>query len=141
MYNVYNPNTGENVKFESLDEAKSLISKIINDFIVDRKVVVNVIDVKDNGDETWIPNPSLNVGVDALQLIGQDPSITNEQKLAWILEERDNRLAASDWTQLSDVVALHDEAWVNSWKVYRQALRDLPLTLDINNPTYPVPPL
>jgi len=46
-----------------------------------------------------------------------------ERALAWkaIRAERDRRLAASDWTQVSDAPV--DSA---AWATYRQQLRDLP---------------
>jgi hypothetical protein len=68
-------------------------------------------------------------------------SLTDEQKLAQIRIERNNRLIATDWTQLSDVQASHDESWINAWKIYRQALRDLPATItDLNDVYYPSVP-
>jgi hypothetical protein len=141
QYNVHNPFTGENTKCETLEEAGSLTTTLINKFISEHNLVVNVIDVLSNGDETWVPAPINNLTSNDIQLLGQDPNLTEEQKLAWILQERDVRLAASDWTQLPDVIALHDDVWLTNWRVYRQALRNLPDTLDINNPVYPVPPL
>jgi hypothetical protein len=79
---------------------------------------------------------------DALIAESENPSSQSyAQKLAWIIDERNKRLASCDWTQLADVAALHDDVWVNNWKVYRQALRDLPDSVDVNSPTYPLPPL
>ena len=66
---------------------------------------------------------------------------TDEQKMAEIIAERDKRLTATDWTQLADVISLHDQAWVNAWNNYRQELRNLPSTVDVDNPIYPIPPL
>ena len=141
MYNVYNPITGINTKCETLEEVKELTSGIINQFIDAYQLVVNIIDVKANGDEEWITLQKPSIKSTDMQLIGQDPNLTQEAKLAWILEERDARLTACDWTQLPDVVALHDETWLTNWRTYRQALRDLPLTLNIDSPVFPVPPL
>lgn len=51
-------------------------------------------------------------------------------------DERNTKLAASDWTQLADAPA--DQA---AWAVYRQALRDLPAnTPDPANPVWPQEP-
>jgi len=49
------------------------------------------------------------------------PPPTNEQVGNQVRSERNRRLAASDWTQVSD-------APVNqaAWAIYRQALRDIP---------------
>ncbi|CAB4121913.1 Phage tail assembly chaperone protein [uncultured Caudovirales phage] len=66
-----------------------------------------------------------------------------EQKLAVIIAERNLRLSASDWTQLADVIASHDSAWLNAWNVYRQALRDLPASIteaNIDTISFPIPP-
>ena len=50
--------------------------------------------------------------------------------------ERDRRLAESDWTVLSDTPTS-----TAAWKVYRQALRDLPAnTTDPFQPVWPTPP-
>jgi hypothetical protein len=67
--------------------------------------------------------------------------LTTAQLEAIIIDDRNKRLAASDWTQLPDVLALHDDVWAINWKTYRQALRDLTLNMDVNNPIFPVPPL
>lgn len=69
-------------------------------------------------------------------------NLSTEEKLASIREERDIRLAYTDWTQLLDVQALHGEEWRLSWSKYRQALRDLPnqSDLDLDNPDWPIPP-
>ena len=68
-------------------------------------------------------------------------SLSNEQKLLQIKIERNSRLEASDWTQLPDVIASRDEAWVNAWKDYRQALRDLPASItNYDDVFFPMPP-
>jgi hypothetical protein len=48
--------------------------------------------------------------------------------------ERNKLLAETDWTANSDVTMSPEMA------EYRQALRDLPSTVDINNPVYPEKP-
>jgi hypothetical protein len=48
--------------------------------------------------------------------------------------ERNSLLAETDFFALSDVTMSPDMA------TYRQALRDLPSTVDINNPVYPEKP-
>lgn len=53
--------------------------------------------------------------------------------------ERTRRLVASDWTQLAD--STMSAAMSGEWKVYRQALRDLPQTQDDPaNIVWPVAP-
>ena len=57
--------------------------------------------------------------------------------LADLREQRTARLAASDWTQLPDAPTANAAAW----KVYRQALRDLPAqTVYPNAPQWPTAP-
>ena len=46
-------------------------------------------------------------------------------------EQRNQLLAETDWTANSDVTMSPEMA------TYRQALRDLPSTVDINNPVFP----
>jgi hypothetical protein len=51
--------------------------------------------------------------------------------------ERDRRLTATDWTQLTDV----PEPTRNRWRPYRQALRDLPANVpDLAQVKWPQPP-
>jgi hypothetical protein len=57
--------------------------------------------------------------------------LTNEELAAQVRQERDLLLASSDWTQLPDA-ALSEEQ-IYKWKLYRQALRDLP-----QQPEFPV---
>ena len=53
--------------------------------------------------------------------------------------ERSRRLAACDWTQVADSPL--DDASDEQWRVYRQALRDLPQTQDDPaNIVWPVAP-
>ena len=57
-------------------------------------------------------------------------------KMEDVRTKRDELLKESDWTQSRDLVLSNDE----EWKKYRQALRDLPETLDVKNPVYPLKP-
>ena len=69
---------------------------------------------------------------------------TYEQKYALFIIERDKRLLATDYTQLPDVIALHDATWLQSWVDYRQELRDLSTLVNpsnIDNIPWPVPPI
>ena len=63
------------------------------------------------------------------------PDATNEQKLEQVRLWRNRKLAETDWTQLSDAPVDRD-----AWASYRQALRDLPASFDVNNPIVPDPP-
>ena len=53
------------------------------------------------------------------------------EALAELRQDRNRRLTGSDWTQLPDAPTVN----AAEWKVYRQALRDLP-----QNTTYPNEP-
>ena len=80
------------------------------------------------------------------QLIPLPPSETISEfdsKLATIREGRNARLAASDWTQMADVIASHDAAWLDAWNVYRQELRDMLASIteaNVDSVVYPTPP-
>lgn len=53
--------------------------------------------------------------------------------------QRDKLLQESDWTQMVTDIPMSG-AKKEEWKAYRQALRDLPETVDINNVVYPQKP-
>ena len=80
------------------------------------------------------------------------PSLTDEQKREGLLNmirlDRNKKLAESDWSQFADNGLSTEKK--TEWITYRQALRDLPLTLTIdpngtyvstwNSITWPTPP-
>lgn len=51
---------------------------------------------------------------------------------------RNQLIAASDWTQLPDNPLSEEKR--NEWNAYRQALRDITNTADINNIVWPQKP-
>jgi hypothetical protein len=63
------------------------------------------------------------------------PDATDDQKREQVRLWRNVRLARTDWTQVAD-------APVNAaaWATYRQALRDLPATINLADPVLPDPP-
>ena len=63
------------------------------------------------------------------------PDATDDQKLQQVRNWRNSQLARTDWTQVADA-PVNAEAWA----VYRQALRDLPATINIADPVLPDPP-
>jgi len=63
----------------------------------------------------------------------------NNKKYAILRSERNNLLKSCDWTQFSDSPLSNDKK--QEWSTYRQQLRDLPSTVDINNITYPQKPI
>ena len=72
------------------------------------------------------------------------PPLPYDVKYKLMVIERDKRLQGCDYTQLPDVIALHDSAWLQGWVTYRQELRDLPSLVNpsnIDNIPWPVPPL
>lgn len=82
-----------------------------------------------------------------LELITQEEKDQAAQRnknnfLTSLREQRNSLLASSDWTQVKDVVDCHSEEWNNSWKNYRQKLRDLPLSFcdNTNEINWPEPP-
>lgn len=68
-------------------------------------------------------------------------TLSEGEKYNIFIEDRNLRLQASDWTQLPDVQAIHDQSWKDAWSTYRQELRDLPTKVtDLHNIFYPVQP-
>lgn len=69
--------------------------------------------------------------------------ITEEEELnkkwAILRSERNNLLKETDWIILPD--SPFSESKKQEWITYRQALRDLPSVVDINNVIYPEKPL
>ena len=71
-----------------------------------------------------------------------------DEPMELLREERNIRLAQTDWTQVSDSPL--DTAPTNIWRKYRQALRDLPLSanpkldsdgyLDLSSVEWPTKP-
>jgi hypothetical protein len=56
-----------------------------------------------------------------ISVLGNDEEVTDEIYLARMRFWRDQELASTDWTQVSD-----SPANKSAWATYRQALRDLP---------------
>jgi len=59
---------------------------------------------------------------------------SNDEKMAIIRDTRDGLLGETDYFGLSDVEMSADMI------AYRQALRDLPSTVDVDSPVYPTKP-
>ena len=74
--------------------------------------------------------------------------LSNSEPMKLLREERNKRIAETDWTQLKDVDL--DIIRERNWKNYRQALRDLPIKsnpklnsigdLDMSSVTWPDKP-
>lgn len=68
-----------------------------------------------------------------------DENTTDEDWAEMLRVHRDNFLAISDWTQISDNKLNEDQR--QKWAEYRQALRDLPNTATLGmNVEFPNPP-
>ena len=63
------------------------------------------------------------------------PDATDLQKMDQVRLWRNVELSQTDWTQVADA-PVDAEAWAT----YRQQLRDLPSTIDLDNPVIPDPP-
>lgn len=89
-----------------------------------------------------------NVGTKNTPFTVEEEAIADIEETAWengkvdrkwvtLREERNNKLNATDWTQMSDAPTAGKAAWAT----YRQELRDLPtITSDPYNPTWPTKP-
>ena len=93
---------------------------------------------KEHCTEVHDGNCVFTVEVDAAWDMANRPEPLDETKMEAIRAERNRLLAECDWTQLSDV-SLATEL-KTAWQEYRQALRDLPETVDFDNPIFPVRP-
>jgi len=65
-------------------------------------------------------------------------TLTNEEKLNIIRQNRNQLLYECDWTQLADCPL--SVAKIAEWASYRQQLRDFPAVVDLENIIYPTNP-
>ena len=82
------------------------------------------------------------------QVTAKMKELTDAKPMKLLREERNKRIAETDWTQLKDIDL--DIIRERNWKNYRQALRDLPSKsnpkldsfgkLDMSSITWPVKP-
>lgn len=63
---------------------------------------------------------------------------TRQLLLSMIRQDRDSKLLRSDWTQLPTAPLTTEQK--NQWEIYRQALRDFPDVVDLENIVWPVVP-
>lgn len=75
-------------------------------------------------------------GIHSVITISQEQ--IQENILKALRSNRDRLLSECDWTQIPDSPLT--DAQKQAWATYRQALRDLPSTVDINNIVYPEKP-
>ena len=98
--------------------------------IIANGVVENVAlsEVDYASEQGWIAAPGHvgpGWGYDGASFSPPKPSISTSAQWTAVRAERNTKLAACDWTQLSDA-PVADLAWA----VYRQALRDIPQQAD-----------
>jgi len=82
----------------------------------------------------------VNVEADRVLLIHRARDMTAEEiaardasHMSHLRTERDEKLAASDWTQASDHSSPLSADKKAEWETYRQSLRDLPATADMRS--------
>ena len=107
-----------------------------------------LMSLKPNGEYTWVGNDYANLtGSDKpteSQIDTELTRLTDAEPMRLLRVERNARLAACDWRASSDLTL------ADSWKTYRQALRDLPVSaspkldsngnLDMSSVTFPTEP-
>tara|TARA_B100000683_G_C12460158_1_gene543741 strand:+ start:1262 stop:1684 length:423 start_codon:yes stop_codon:yes gene_type:complete len=98
------------------------------------------------GDQAVMSSDPSTFGVTWDQVKTKYDELVSAEPLKILREERNKRLAETDWTQGRDVTLSND----TDWKTYRQALRDLPSKttpkldsygeLDMSSVTWPTKP-
>ena len=89
--------------------------------ILENNIVVNAAVADQPLAENWIASDEGNIGDQYLDGEFIKPTIDQTLISGMVRHDRNLRLTASDWTQLSDAPV--DKA---AWAAYRQALRDIP---------------
>lgn len=85
-------------------------------------------------------NPNIPV-TDMKEDVISPAEIAEEQRLSalsGIRTKRNTLLAECDWTQTLDAPLTPEQ--LTAWAEYRQALRDFPEIVDVNNPVWPKKP-
>ena len=111
-------------------------------FNTETGIVENIIEV--STDANWQPDEGFSIRPSDTAQVGwlfdgdnfNAPPIDQEKLISDTRSQRDNLLAATDWTQVADAPV--DQA---AWAVYRQALRDVPAQAGFpDNVTWPTKP-
>jgi hypothetical protein len=106
--------------------------------IIENNLVVNTIEVESLDFLPNLVDGSMGgIGwtfTDGNLMPPDEPQIPEETLWKNLREQRNRLLAETDWTANSDVTMSPEMA------EYRKLLRDLPETVDINNPVYPEKP-
>jgi len=69
----------------------------------------------------------------ARDMTAAEKTARDESHMSHLRLERDQQLAASDWTQASDHSSPLADAKKAAWATYRQSLRDLPAAADMRS--------
>lgn len=118
------------------------VGTITNNMTAENEIEMNVIsnfggNIEDYSIiETDLKYFHLENQSDSVVVIEDLPS--KELLLKPIRKKRNKLLAECDWTQFFDSPLSVEQK--QAWATYRQALRDLPETVDVNNPIYPSKP-
>ena len=103
-----------------------------------------------DSDDQTIPSPSIELSYDEWQTAIHNRckvvdgvltvvGISNEEIMESLRLKRNLLLKESDWTQFPDSPLTAEKR--AEWSLYRQALRDLPQNVNINNVVFPTEPL
>ena len=82
--------------------------------------------------QTFEWNAGSVIGGEWVRFVVRDK--TSDEKMTEIRGTRDGLLTATDWVGMSDVTMS------SAMTTYRQALRDLPATVNVDSPVYPTKP-
>ena len=122
--------------FLNYDEASGEILGLHNLEQGDNTVIIPVPNIELSYDEwqTAIHN-KCKVVDGILTIVGH----SNEEIMEGVRSTRNNLLKQSDWTQFPDSPLSSDKR--TEWAAYRQALRDLPSLVDLDNVIFPTQPI
>lgn len=106
-------------------------------------------DMKEDGDvilehKQWLQPSDLSISPDGESIIvkeiTQTGAETQEQKLAIVRRKRNKLLLDSDWTDTLSAKSRLGDTLYNAWQSYRQALRDITDTTDVDTIVFPIAP-
>ena len=130
------------MRFAEIDPITLEIIDVYNNYALIDKVSETFITIPENLNYQCIEAYRNESGVILLRHISDTETIEKITKnnLNSLRSNRDNILKQSDWVvSVSDSPLSQDK--IDEWKMYRQALRDLPTaTEDPANPVWPVQP-
>jgi len=72
------------------------------------------------------------------EITGESAKELQRRFFILIRDTRNEKLAASDWTMMTDIIRTKDASWVTAWETYRQSLRDFPSQFNFLEDEIPV---